>query len=81
MSRAARKTAEPVDQDQPLLPIIAPQRQRSRDGKKAITGRFDPPVARAVAVLAVKEDRTVEDLMREAVGDLLAKYNQELIGR
>lgn len=81
MARAARKPASPVEQDQPLLPIVAPQRQRSRVGRKAITGRFDMPVARAFAVLAAKEDRTIEDLLQEAVSDLLAKYKQEPVVR
>lgn len=81
MARAARKPNPAVDQDQPLLPIHAPQRQRNRVGKKAIAGVFDQSLARAFAVLAAREDREKQDLLEEALRDLLAKYGQELIVR
>lgn len=80
MGRTARKAqSAPVDSDQPLLPIHAPQRQRSRIGKKTIGGTFELPLARAFAVLAAREDRDKQELLEEAIRDLLEKYGQELI--
>src|SRR3546814_7335986 len=61
-----------------MLPIEAPRRQRNRIGKKSIAGRFDPAVARAFAILAVKEDSTIEAMLTEAVLDILQKYNQPI---
>lgn len=70
--------SEAVTEEQPLLPISAPRRQRDRQGKKTIAGHFDPPLARAVAILAAKEDRTIVSLLGEALEDLLSKYGQEV---
>jgi hypothetical protein len=78
-STNARKPAGTAAQaDEPMLPIEAPRRQRNRIGKKSIAGRFDPAVARAFAILAVKEDSTIEAMLTEAVLDLLQKYNQPI---
>ncbi|WP_296743835.1 ribbon-helix-helix domain-containing protein [Mesorhizobium sp.] len=61
-----------------MLPIEAPRRQRNRIGKKTIGGKFDPAVARAFAILAVKEDATIEAMLTEAVLDILQKYKQPI---
>jgi hypothetical protein len=78
-STNARKPAGTATEgDEPMLPIEAPRRQRNRIGKKSIAGRFDPAVARAFAILAVKEDSTIEAMLTEAVFDILQKYNQPI---
>jgi len=77
MGRRA-KAVEIETDEQPLLPIDAPRRQRDRVGKKTIAGHFDPPIARAMAILAAKEDRTLVSLLGEAIEDLLAKYKQDI---
>ena len=46
----------------------------TRFGKKQITVPLDPPEHKRLKHLAIELERTVEDLMREALGDLLAKY-------
>ncbi|MFT6570239.1 MAG: hypothetical protein ACJAWY_001953 [Sphingomonas echinoides] len=61
-----------------MLPIEAPRRQRNRIGKKSIAGKFDPAIARAFAILAAKEDSTIEALLTEAVLDILQKYKQQI---
>lgn len=61
-----------------MLPIEAPRRQRNRIGKKSIAGKFDPSIARAFAILAAKEDSTIEALLTEAVLDILQKYKQQI---
>ena len=61
-----------------MLPIEAPRRQRNRIGKKTIAGKFDLAIARAFAILAVKEDTTIEAMLTEAVLDILQKYKQQI---
>lgn len=81
MARSASANKQPAvtaSVEEPMLPIEAPRRQRNRIGKKSIAGRFDPAVARAFAILAVKEDSTIEALLTEAVLDILQKYKQQI---
>ncbi len=56
-------------------PGVAPSRQ----GKKAITGFFDPAVSRQLKQLALNEDKTVQILIAEALNDLFVKHNQNPI--
>jgi len=50
-----------------------------RQGKKAITGFFDPAVSRQLKQLALNDDKTVQLLITEALNDLFVKYNQKPI--
>jgi hypothetical protein len=63
--------SEPAPSRQPVPP--------SRQGKKAITGHFDPAVSRLLRQIALEEDRSVQDLMREALNDLFAKRGKPTI--
>ena len=56
-TNARKSTGMPTEVEEPMLPIEAPRRQRNRIGKKTIAGKFDPAIARAFAILAVKEMR------------------------
>ncbi len=51
----------------------------SRQGKKAITGFFDPIVSRQLKQLALDEDKTVQSLVSEALNDLFIKHNHKPI--
>ena len=51
-------------------------RPPSRQGKKTIAGHFDPAVSRQLRALGVEHDRTVQDLMREALNSLFEKYGK-----
>ena len=51
----------------------------SRQGKKAITGFFDPIVSRQLKQLALDEDKTVQSLLSEALNDLFIKHNHKPI--
>ena len=51
----------------------------SRQGKKAITGFFDPIVSRQLKQLALDEDKTVQSLLSEALNDLFVKHNHKPI--
>jgi hypothetical protein len=45
-----------------------------RAGKVPIGGHFPADTRRQLKMLAVRQDRTVEDLLGEAILDVLAKY-------
>ncbi len=77
-TNARKQTGPDASVEEPMLPIEAPRRQRNRIGKKSIAGKFDPPIARAFAILAVREDSTIEAMLTEAVLDILQKYNQPI---
>lgn len=54
------------------LQAVAP----SREGKKPITGFFVPEVSRQLKKLGLEQDKTVQELVREALNDLFHKYDQ-----
>ena len=47
----------------------------SREGKKPIAGFFAPETSRQLKKLGLDRDKTVQDLMREALNDLFLKYD------
>ena len=51
----------------------------SRQGKKAITGFFDPAVSRQLKQLALEEDTTVQALLAEALNKLFEEYGKKPI--
>jgi hypothetical protein len=48
----------------------------SRQGKKALTGYFDPEALKQLKVMAAAEDTTIQALMSEALNDLFKKYGK-----
>ncbi len=50
-----------------------------RQGKKMISGYFDPAVARQLKQLALDNDSTVQALLGEALNELFIKYNKKPI--
>lgn len=54
-----------------LLRSVAP----SRAGKKPITGFFDPEVSRQIKKVALEKDKTMQELLQEALNDLFRKYD------
>src|SRR3984957_17179273 len=77
-------------QSQPDVPIQTSLRPRTlvekeadlrrfhaatREGKKKITGNLPPSTHKLLKTLAVQHETAIEDLVLEAIGDLLAKYN------
>lgn len=48
----------------------------SRQGKKALTGYFEPEVLKQLKILAASEDKTMQVLMTEAINDLFKKYSK-----
>lgn len=51
----------------------------SRQGKKAITGHFDPAVSRQLKQIALDHGTTVQALLAEAMNDLFVKYKRNPI--
>ena len=45
---------------------------------KLFGGRIPPELAKAVRILSVKEDISVQDLMIEALSDVLIKHGEKL---
>lgn len=69
-ARARKKAAvSPEPQGRAGLPP-------SRQGKKALTGYFDPEVLKQLKVMAAAEDTTIQALMSEALNDLFKKYGK-----
>jgi hypothetical protein len=62
---------EPDGQGPRLLQAVAP----SRAGKKPITGFFDPEVSKQIKKVALDKDRTMQELLQEALNDLFRKYD------
>jgi hypothetical protein len=62
---------EQVTQGPRLLQAVAP----SRAGKKPITGFFDPEVSKQIKKAALDKDRTMQELLQEALNDLFRKYD------
>ncbi len=54
-----------------LLRAVVP----SRAGKKPITGFFDPEVSRQIKKVALDQDKTMQELLQEALSDLFRKYD------
>lgn len=48
---------------------------KSRVGKKAISGHFEPEVGWQLKKLALDQQTTVQKLLEEALGDLFHKYH------
>jgi len=47
----------------------------SRVGKKPVTAFFDPEVSRQIKKLGLDQDKTMQDLVQEALNDLFRKYD------
>ena len=66
----------------PTAPAPAPQpetqtrRPPSRRGLKALTVWVDPAVHQQVRMMALEQNRSAEDMLREAVADLFQKYGR-----
>jgi antitoxin-like ribbon-helix-helix protein len=49
----------------------------SRQGKKAISGFFDPAVSKQLKMIGLeRDDESLQELLREALNDLFVKYKK-----
>ncbi|WP_295409156.1 ribbon-helix-helix domain-containing protein [uncultured Thiocystis sp.] len=73
----AKETADPTPvptssaTGQPKAPLPP-----SRQGKKALTGYFDPAVLKQIKMMAAAEETTIQALMTEAINDLFKKHGK-----
>ena len=51
-------------------------RPPSRRGLKGITVWVDPAIHRQLRTMALEQDRSAEDMLREAIGDLFQKHGR-----
>lgn len=51
-----------------------------RRGKKAVSGYFSPALSRALHLLALEQDTSLQALLGEAFDDLLRKYGKHPFG-
>lgn len=51
----------------------------SREGKKAVVGYFDPVVSRRLREIALAEEKTLQEVLREAINDFFLKKGRSAI--
>ncbi len=71
---AQRPSAETAAED-----TDAPKRG-ARSGKKLVSGHFSAEMSRALHLLALEKDVTLQALMGEAFDDLMRKYGKHPFG-
>ena len=54
--------------------------KNSRAGKKAVAGYFTPELSRALHILGVEQDKSLQALLGEAIDDLMRKYGKHPFG-
>jgi len=52
----------------------------SRTGKKAVAGYFSPELSRALNILRIEQDKSLQALLGEAIDDLMRKYGKHPFG-
>jgi len=51
----------------------------TREGKRLIAGHFDPATSKQLKQIALDEDTSVQELLREALNDLFKKRSKKRI--
>lgn len=73
---AASVAAEPIPLEEPVSrPHVLRAVPPSREGKKPVTGFFSPETSRQIKKLGLDRDKTMQDLLQEALNDLFRKYD------
>jgi hypothetical protein len=86
IARAIRQAAHGEADETPAAPYqpdAAPPapaaKARTRQGKKLIAAPVDRSAHRQLKMLAAEQERSAEELIREALRDLFAKYGKPAI--
>ena len=74
-ARLAKKPAEPEPQVSAAVEAPAP-RERVPDGRKGILVRARPEAWKALKLIALDREVTLQDVMTEAINDLLTKHDR-----
>lgn len=61
------------------VPVPSVNPAPSRIGKKALIGYFDPGVSKQLKQMALNNDSSVQELLREALNDLFEKHKKPAI--
>jgi len=80
-ARLKAADAPPQQVAAPEPPSSKPSVQANRIGMKTVIFYDRPEAVRELKRLGVDQDRTVQDLMREAVDDLLVKHGKHAFGK
>lgn len=74
-----RREVEPEHAPAMAVPVSAARSSGKRPGKYHLGAYFDPadPTAEAFRVLAARTRRSHQDLLAEAIGELVAKYDAD----
>jgi hypothetical protein len=78
--KAERQARPQTSADPASDPAPASNRPAIRQGKKAISGYFSLEVSRALHMLALDRETSLQALMGEAFDDLLRKYDKHPFG-
>lgn len=54
--------------------------KNSRAGKKAVAGYFSPELSKALHILGLEQDKSLQALLGEAIDDLMRKYGKHPFG-
>ncbi len=71
-TQITNKSPEPISTKTNIKPP-------SRQGKKVISGHFEPLAAQQLKFLGVEQERSVQSLLEEAINDLFRKYDKSSI--
>jgi hypothetical protein len=78
LAAALHEAADP--KEEAATPVQASSaRSAGREGKKAVTGFFDPAVSKQLKQIALEEDSSLQALLQEAINDLFAKRGKSQI--
>lgn len=79
MKQATSKVANLSTEEATPTPATNTEAPASRQGKKIISGHFDPAVSRQLKQIALDKGTTVQNLLRESLNDLFEKHGQKPI--
>lgn len=84
MSRFSAIKSERVARESAVQETVSPaagaSRSAARAGKKAVSGYFSPEASRALHLLALEQESSLQALMGEAFDDLMRKYGKHPFG-
>lgn len=72
--------ARPEPASHPPASAAAPGRAPARIGKKAVGGYYSPQLSRALNILALEQNTSLQALLGEAIDDLMRKYGKHPFG-
>lgn len=81
-SRFARKdaptsaTLEAPEASAPAQPANGPAREAAKDSRVQILTRVDAATRKRLKMIAVEQDRTIQDICEEAIRDFVARHSK-----